>query len=242
MNHYWFLREDRRTLDKIEKDLKQKFGIQLQWPLKDYEKYKEIYKTLENKIWGEVEEESAQPASIKGLLPKLRIIENCFKDVDITIYMVWGEKNADPMDKKTEAIIMSTLDRDNMRALSDAIKYFPFKVLENERTSWCNKYQGVLFYKDNMGIFSIDEYSDDLSKYCYFKTEKIFEKLKNESIENLWILEMSLGIVLTNTIYMYLKEVKTLDELQEYKNIIRKLCQIPGGVQRIILLKYCLPD
>jgi hypothetical protein len=68
---------------------------------------------------------------------------------------------------------------------------------------------------------------EDISRYGYRKGKNIYNDLKGSELENHWLLERSLGYLLTGTIYPYVRNISSKKKLEKLRKIIKDLCEIP---------------
>ena len=177
--------------------------------------------------------------------------DDCLQDIEIAVYMEKTKKYAPQMsddvkfkiesleetiNEKPESHIGKTMRGVRGRYDREIFDYYPFK----EKSGWCEKYQQVLFSDRNVDIFSPknDSKKEDISRYGYYKAKSINYELKSGMPEDRIMSEMTLGMGLTNCIFMHLKEIKTLTELNAYDEIIHDICRIPGVKMRISMADF----
>ena len=175
---------------------------------------------------------------------------NCYyDDIDIALLMFCGIEETDSSEiagevektysnlydvyyEKEIPIPIGNRKGDMGRYSKDIEKYFPFAITKSKEgrsiTKWCKDYQELLWRQNNAEIFSINKKGDDISRYCYLKTEKLYDSLKEKPIENLLMFEMTMGFGITNTIYSYLENIKKVSQILEIEPALRILCEFPG--------------
>lgn len=100
---------------------------------------------------------------------------------------------------------------------------------ESEITSLlggCLQFHKVMISKENIGLFDNMTKSDSFSKYSFPKAYNIYEQLKNSPIENLLLMEYSLGMGYVNKVYPHVSKIGKFDDLQNVLEFVRKGVQI----------------
>lgn len=134
----------------------------------------------------------------------------------------------------------------NAKNVKNAKKYYPY-VKENDVFSTvkilggCEEYHRVMISSEYISIFDIDvikvNEKADIRKYGFPKSYDIYEKLKNTPIENLLLLEKTLGIGYANQLFYYAKDFKTKSQLGQLEEVIRSCVGIPMFARKYITNK-----
>ena len=189
---------------------------------------------------------------IKGILYMdiSQLEDDCLQDIEIAVYMERTRACAPQMSEEAEKQIESVLqivqvEGENHiskgtrggrgRYENKILDYYPFE----EMTGWCEKYQQVLFSFNNVDIFWPKSFEKkDISRYGYHKARRINHELSNGMPEDRIMSEMTLGMGLTNSIFVHLKAIETLTELNAYQDIISDICRMPGIKMRMSIADY----
>ena len=92
----------------------------------------------------------------------------------------------------------------------------------------CIDFHHTMLNSENIGLFDLkSENNIDYTRYAFGKANKIYEDLKQCSIENLLLMEFSLGIGVSNQIFGYIKEVTKFEELNRLKPLIQASVDSP---------------
>lgn len=90
----------------------------------------------------------------------------------------------------------------------------------------CDYYHNTMISLENLCLFDLNEKSDSYQKFSFHKMHGIYEELKDKPIENLLLMEYSLGIGFANYSYSYMRGLKSYDELKMVSPIIREATSI----------------
>lgn len=236
MKEYWILKEIK------EKYLHNKKGIErlAQKIEEGIAQEKSRIKKIEKEI-----EDNKGVMELKDIWTYIANGSNYDSDMDIAFFMFLGIELSGTVEISGEVLKMySNIHNGNYgeplgnkkgsegRYGEDIEKYFPFAIKKKESskiiTKWCSDYQEVLWNQNNAEIFSINKEGIDISRYCFFKTERIYDLLKEKPVENLLISEMTLGFGVTNTVYSYLKNIDKVSQITKIESVLQNLCKIPG--------------
>lgn len=95
----------------------------------------------------------------------------------------------------------------------------------------------LMISKSKIGIFDIETPIQDYTRYSVMRSHKIYETLKDFSIENRVLMEYALGIGYANQAYFYMKEITTPELVKEYLCIVKKGAEIPAFFIRKKIMK-----
>lgn len=102
-------------------------------------------------------------------------------------------------------------------------KDFPFDGIPGG----CEEYHKLMMQQKNIGIFDIDTEKKSLKQYAYSKSHEIYQELAESPVENLFLLEKTLGIGYVNQLYHYMKTISSKDQLERLEEIYEKVAEIP---------------
>lgn len=163
-----------------------------------------------------------------GLLyidPKNDFFDDCIgvsqkkSDARERIQSVWCRKNKANMTNKEEVRKNYPIPiRDTTKIESDA------RILSIP--GGCDYYHNTMISLENLCLFDLNEKSDSYQKFSFHKMHGIYEELKDKPIENLLLMEYSLGIGFANYSYSYIRGLKSYDELKMMSPIIREATSI----------------
>lgn len=174
-----------------------------------------------------------------------RVIERyLYEDIDVMEYMTIkyihsGKYN---MSKKTQNFYDTVLEPleyrtgvNRKKLKRSTLKYFPFKIKREGMTEFCKKSQEILFSQENFDIFDIKkkyEKSEDVTKYGFYKTKNIIDKIEEESseeirIQNTLFMDYILGIRLTNLIQLGTKKIVEKEIIEKILDVMEILVKIP---------------
>ena len=174
-----------------------------------------------------------------------RVIERyLYEDIDVMEYMTIkyihsGKYN---MNEKTrnfyDTILIPEEDRSNndkKKLKESTLKYFPFEMKKEGMTKFCKKSQEILFSSKHFDIFDIEkdyEDSEDITKYGFYKTKEIIDKIEKECsedirIQNILLMDYILGIRLTNLIQLGTKKIVEKETIEKILNVMEILVKIP---------------
>lgn len=109
-------------------------------------------------------------------------------------------------------------DRENER------EHYPYAkkrdVLNDGIPGGGKDFHELMITNSNMVLFDIGTETTSLKKYGFPKTYLIYEKLRESSIDNLFLLEKSQGIGYTNQLFSYLMTFKKKSDFEITKKII----------------------
>ena len=169
----------------------------------------------------------------------LYIDENRNVIPDAEMEQAWGWR--DEEDKK------EVLESANHKRILNAQKHYPYAQYEDERfpvdgiPGGCEEYHKLMMSKENISIFAtnIDKENKNTSfeKYGFPRAHNIYEKLKNTSIENMLLLEKTLGIGYTNQLFCYVREFKDIHQLNKIEGVIIPCLEIPMFSRKYITNK-----
>lgn len=111
-----------------------------------------------------------------------------------------------------------SIDIDNARRHYPYFAYYDF--YEEGIPGGCIEYHRLMSEQSNIGIFDIGAETKSLKKYAFPKTYKIYNGLRNATIENFLLLENTQGVGYTNQIFHYTKNITDKKELDKLKKII----------------------
>ena len=131
------------------------------------------------------------------------------KDKDTSLFLVWSQEHKG-----------SANTRFNYPYAN--IKNYPDEPVPGG----CLEYHKLMMNSDNVVIYDVPDDpapGEDVQIYTYQKMDAIYQKLKDTPIENVLLLERSLGIGTSNVWYTCLRNVEDMYALGKFDEII-KLC------------------
>lgn len=161
-------------------------------------------------------------------------------DVDIALFMFMGYCDAECCKQPYLANILAKSlfkkEDKEREEYEQIIDNFPFVIEaeeeeEAEIENWCYDYIGELFCWDNISIFDLKKEikpGHDLARYGFSKTKRIYDQIFSEKIENIFMLENSLGVFLTNIIYCYCRNMEGMDDYNKIRKIVQSIAKIYG--------------
>lgn len=84
----------------------------------------------------------------------------------------------------------------------------------------CFDYHKTMISKRNIAIFDTSITEGSFQRYSFVKNHEIYNELRNSSIENLLLMEYTLGIGYTNLLFEYLKNVDEYSKIQQFYPLI----------------------
>lgn len=246
MGYFDFLGFEKEKIERISDYIESKYGIKID------EVRKELKESQDN---SDERFEELMIEFIAEIVFKEENLEiNSFsmsicRDVEIALYMFMGYYDSEkcsigdsikdllyifhemiPEEEKKEG--KKEENKKGIKYNLTSYKYFPFLLEFGEDTeAWCENYKVALFCNDNIGIYDIEydtKKGQDITKYGFQKTKKIYDNLFSEKIENILMLDISLGLSLTNIIYWYCHQMSKKDRYNKIRNIVRKIATIFG--------------
>ncbi|WP_455191119.1 hypothetical protein [Eubacterium ramulus] len=92
----------------------------------------------------------------------------------------------------------------------------------------CIDFHHIMLSNENIGVFDLKGKNNiDYTRYAFGKANKIYEDLKQCGIENLLLMEYSLGIGVSNQIFNYVKELTRFRELKSLELLIQASADSP---------------
>lgn len=148
----------------------------------------------------------------------------------------WGP--TDEEDKK------KSLKSERLRKTLNAQKHYPYAKCEDKDfplsgiPGGCTEYHRLMMSQKNIHIFATDISRDnqniDFTRYGFSKVHNCYEELRSTPIENLLLLEKTLGIGYTNQLFYYVKSFIDKNQLDKLKEMIKSCVQLPMFVRKYI--------
>lgn len=123
-------------------------------------------------------------------------------------------------------------NKSNMTDKEEVRKNYPIPIKREEDATiisipgGCSYYHSTMISLENLCLFDLNEKSDSYQKFSFHKMHGIYEELKDKPIENLLLMEYSLGIGFANYSYSYIRGLESYDELKMVRPIIREATSI----------------
>lgn len=125
--------------------------------------------------------------------------------------------------------------------------YYPFSQnidgmqYSLNKAKGCQKFHELMISDSNLGIFDIKSEIKDYKRYSFFRSHKIYTDLKHTPIENLLLMEFSLGTGYVNKLYGWLRDGKFISYVQQedMENLFYDSCNISCFVLRSKIME-CL--
>lgn len=174
-----------------------------------------------------IEETEEEDVLTKSLFDNVLYPDNYERDIQIGIYMHLGlatrsGKRAHPH----TLMVYASRDKDSEKWGKESMENFPLPIGDQDGIVWCGKYQDILLGRDYIDMFDFGKKGNDITRYGYQKIRGVEDAFKDTDVENRILLDMSMGISLTETIYRYLRNVTNKGVLEKFSKIIKKLGSI----------------
>ncbi|MCI8615310.1 MAG: hypothetical protein HFJ01_09495 [Lachnospiraceae bacterium] len=174
--------------------------------------------------------------------------EDCYVRLNDEMEAGWG-----PTDKESREKYVKKNGQisDNLVRILDAQEHYPYAKYEDEEFSeggirgGCKEYHMLMMSQKNINIFAINVLKEKNKKnisykrYGFAKAHDIYEELKCTPIENLLLLEKTLGIGYANQLFCYIKDFKDINQINKLEKIINSCSRIPMFARRYITDKIC---
>lgn len=179
--------------------------------------------------------------AVKDLEAIICNYENFSDDLvaDILMGLLWADENYNVDFNRTVKTEVGRKDKDTLltlvwlqehRGSVNTRSNYPYANIKNYPDEpvpgGCLEYHTLMMNSDNVVIYDVpDELApgEDVQIYTYQKMDAIYQKLKDTPIENVLLLERSLGIGTSNVWYTCLRNVEDMYALAKFDEII-KLC------------------
>ena len=138
---------------------------------------------------------------------------------------------------------------DNLERILDAQEHYPYAKYEDEGfpmggiRGGCKEYHMLMMSQKNINIFATsiikekNKKSISYTRYGFAKVHDIYEELKCTPIENLLMLEKTLGIGYANQLFCYIKDFKDINQMNKLEKIINSCLRIPMFAREYITYK-----
>lgn len=90
----------------------------------------------------------------------------------------------------------------------------------------CIEYHKTMISLENVGVYDVTSDGTNYQRYAFPKMYKIYKQLENTQIENVLLMEYTLGIGYVNQSYEYMRKIKNKDDLVELIRIPKKGAEI----------------
>lgn len=133
---------------------------------------------------------------------------------------------------------------DNFERIRNAQRHYPYAKNGDENfpldgiPGGCREYHKLMMNQKNISIFDISidrkNMNTDIKKYGFQKAHDIYQELKNTPVENLLLLEKTLGIGYTNQLFYYAQDFTKKSQLNQLEGVISSCAEIPMFVRKYI--------
>lgn len=131
--------------------------------------------------------------------------------------------------------------------LKDAQKNYVYANIRNYPNEsvpgGCLEYHKVMMQPDHIITFDMPdtvETGTNIGKYTYPKMDTIYQELIGAPIENILLLERTVGIGFTNILFLKLHDVKETEELNQYSEFMKRCMDIePIFIRKRIVNVIC---
>lgn len=169
--------------------------------------------------------------------------------------MEWGWGATDEEDRKRFRKV------DNFERIRNAQRHYPYAKYETEGfplngiPGGCEEYHKLMMNQKNISIFDTSISKEDknisifdiginkekknisIKKYGFQKAHDIYEELKNAPVENLLLLEKTLGIGYANQLFYYVNSFTDFDRLSQLKEVIKSCVGVPMFARKYVTNK-----
>lgn len=234
----------------FEEPITENFIEDLKKVLKDslsnvaWEQYlRDINKEIDNEIAGDTKEKQCHEKtmeSISKLLSEIKSYTNdLYADIYLAILRSYDKFDVRPNDLMklgwdSQACNSRIIDTENARMHYPLLDYVDKKFPFSGILGGCEEYHSLMMLQENIGIFDIDAERKSLRQYAYPKSSALYEKLTYSPVENLLLLEKTLGIGYVNQLYHYMKKISDIDLLERLGYIYEKVTEIPMFLRKEI--------
>lgn len=136
-------------------------------------------------------------------------------------------------DKCEIASVWSSKSNDEKINKKSVKENYPVPIYENDEENsirslpgGCFRYHHTLISKDNISIFDIKTEMKSFKRYSFVKMYRIYDELKDTLVENLLLMEYSLGVGYASQIFHYTKEMEKTKELEQLNKLVELGAQI----------------
>lgn len=186
-----------------------------------------------------------QTGKVDFFIPDIRV--DCYmgllcidKDLDVIpepeMEQGWGPTDEDSKKKFQKS--------DNLIRILNAQKHYPYAKHEDEDfplsgiPGGCKEYHKLMMSQNNINIFATDINKENknisFKKYGFLKAHDLYEELRSTPIENLLLLEKTLGIGYTNQLFYYVKDFTDRNQLDRLEEMVKSCAWLPMFVRKYI--------
>lgn len=190
------------------------------------------------------------------VLNELKLIceesSNYTRDLNAMLYMASVYQDSDMIDTTSEMRTVWECKSNQDKINKEITKcYYPIEGYEfsNDEKRRCAlteinsgflEFHKLMISKSNIGIFDIDTDIEDFRRYSVVRMQKIYEELRKSTIQDLLLMEYSLGNGYVNHVYDYIRDVTTFQELEEYFILVTTGAEIPAFFLRKKIVEILL--
>jgi len=207
----------------------------------DMQKVKKVNYYIERQMKKEISESWESVLDKEEWSEFERIIEELSyeeykEDIDIATYMLssyaYAEDYALDEDVNNFLDNLNNEEYDRMKGTrgrwnEGALDSFPLQIDKQRTSSWCREYQKTFLDFENFDIFDTEKGTKDITRYGFQKMKKIYNTLMKANIENVLLMDISLGISLTGCIYGYMQKEGIVETIDRVEKIINQMTKIP---------------
>lgn len=216
---------------------------------------KEAYERLHSDKKSTEPEQVHLETAIRDLEAMISNYKNFSDDLiaDVLMGLLWADENNNidfdsniktEEREKEKGIPLSSIWWQGHRGSGDTRKNYPYADIVNYPNEpvpgGCLEYHKLMMNSDNVVIYDVPDNpapGEDVQIYTYQKMDTIYQKLKDAPIENVLLLERSLGIGTSNIWYTCLKNVEDMYALEKFNKIIKLCCKIEPVFLRSQIIK-----
>lgn len=196
----------------------------------------DIYEEIDNDIDGGNKEKEFHKKTMISISGIIRDIKNYTYDLWADTYLAMlraDSQNDVKLDAEMEIGWVSKACNSNVINVEKAKIHYPLVDYGDKDFPFdgipggCEEYHRLMMQQKNIGIFDIDTEKESLKQYAYPKSHEIYQELAKSPVENLLLLEKTLGIGYVNHLFHYMKKISSKDQLEGVEEIYEKVAEIP---------------
>lgn len=208
----------------------------------------DIYKEIADEIDDDIEEKVFFNETLKRLGGLIGDINCYIYDLWADVYLgglradseydLWPD-NQMKLGWDSKACNSRTINMENAKRHYPMVDYgdkdFPYSGIPGG----CKDYHSLMMLQKNIGLFDTDSKKESLKQYAYPKSHEFYRELADTSVENLLLLEKTLGIGYVNFLFPYIKDISSKNQLEGIRKIIEGMAEIPMFIRKGITDVIC---
>lgn len=199
----------------LEQNKKSKIEEIIEAQIKRVKTFKEL-----RELKGDREEENCL---IDGIIQYLGDSQNYMADIMAMRYITYLYKESEKGKiKNTYTELVGVWDGNDKSIIK---KYYPVSVKNNGTNLFipggCEEFHKLMISQAYLSIYDIESEEKDCRRHSYTKVREIYETLKDTKVENLLLMEYSLGIGYANQIFAYMKDIDSCEEFYKWEKMVQ---------------------